>query len=290
MRILVDGRLWNHPKLLRFAELLGRNPTEAGGYLARLWSWCAEYRLSGSLEGLTDRETSSAAGWLGAPSKFVKALRDARWVLDTQVHDWQEHQGKYIERMLKERERKRRGSSTEAPREKAPPVSGSGSVAVAGTDAGSVSKKKEDAPAARARALVGKAIDLWNHGRAAGAWIRPTRQRETKALARLHDGFTEEQLITVLKALKESEWHQGGNDRNWRAPGPEWVWSSQERVEQWLAKASSPVPTPKGGSRVAGPAHVGRFALRPGQLEDAVRERIAARDGLAEGEGTNGHA
>ena len=162
MRVLVDGRLWAHPKLARLAELLGRNPTEAGGYLVRLWSWAAEYRLDGSLRDLSDKELALACGWRGAPGKFIRALNKSGWVKDTQVHDWQEHQGRYIDKMLKEREKKRvkrardreetGGGQSEdgdgdnlAPSPPSGSVSGSGSLTGSGTGPSSL-PEAEDGP------------------------------------------------------------------------------------------------------------------------------------------------
>ena len=148
MKVLVDGRLWAHPKLLRFAKLLGRNPTEAAGYLVRLWSWAAEYRLDGSLAALEDREVCSASGWLGEGRKFMSALRGSGWVKNAQIHDWQEHQGKYIGKMLAERARKRRGKGAEVPRSNASPgsLSGSGSGSVSGTLSGTSAAGADGAP------------------------------------------------------------------------------------------------------------------------------------------------
>jgi hypothetical protein len=119
VKVLIDWRLWDHPKLYAVARLLGRNPTEAGGYLARLWGATAEYRADGSLSGLTDAEIARVAGWQGTPAKFCKALRKVGWLDGTEVHDWQEHQGKYIEKLLAERARKKReyqaGKSKDTP-------------------------------------------------------------------------------------------------------------------------------------------------------------------------------
>ena len=159
MKILVDARLWEHPKLARLAELLGRNPTEAGGYLCRLWSMTAEYRTGGSLLGLGEREVCSLAGWMGSPKKFVTALRKSGWLDHAEVHDWQEHQGKYIAKMMRERERKRRAYSAEAPRENAPPgsVSVSGSVTVSGE--GKRARAARGAPGAETPPLSDQGTD-----------------------------------------------------------------------------------------------------------------------------------
>ena len=138
MKILIDYRLWQHPKLSRLAGLLKRNRAETGGLLVSLWSWTAEYRLDGSIAGQSAQEVATACGWRGKPDKLVSALMETKW-LDgppdaLSVHDWEEHQGKFIRKMVKERERKRRARSADSPRADAPP--GSGSVSGSGTGTG----------------------------------------------------------------------------------------------------------------------------------------------------------
>lgn len=143
MKVLVDWNLWDNPKLFRLAELLKRNSPEAAGYLVRLWSVTAEFRASGSLEDMSTSEIAQACRWRGSATKFVSALRKSGWVDGAQVHEWQEHQGKFIEKIISERARKKRayearslrGESVESPREKATPVSLSVSGSVSKGDA-----------------------------------------------------------------------------------------------------------------------------------------------------------
>lgn len=152
MKVLVDTSLRDHPKLAHLAELLHRNPAEASGYLLQLWAWCMVYRQDGSLEGLTEVQVASAAGFTqlssnfrptskqlrprsDTASRFVSAMLESGW-LDRdplQVHDWHEHEGRYIEKIKAERARKRRGSSAEVPRKLRASVSVSGSGSVSGS-------------------------------------------------------------------------------------------------------------------------------------------------------------
>jgi uncharacterized protein YdaU (DUF1376 family) len=88
--------------------------------------------------------------------------------------------------------------------------------------------------------LVVEVVELWNRTRKPAEKIRITPQRKAKVEARLKDKFTPEQLRDVVVRCRDSEWHQGKNDRGWKAPGPEWVLHSTERVEQWLAKRIDP--------------------------------------------------
>jgi len=82
-------------------------------------------------------------------------------------------------------------------------------------------------------------VDLWNVGKAAKDWIRVTPKRIAKVQARLKDGFTEQDMALAVSNCLKSEWHQGVNDRGWRAPGPEWVLHTVERAEEWKNKPQS---------------------------------------------------
>jgi hypothetical protein len=89
---------------------------------------------------------------------------------------------------------------------------------------------------AEVRETAKSLVDLWNLGREKGHQIRLTEARVAKVQARLNDGFTAKELETVVLRLKNSEWHNGKNDRGWAASGPEWVLHTTEKVEQWLKK------------------------------------------------------
>lgn len=83
-------------------------------------------------------------------------------------------------------------------------------------------------------AVLGELIDLWNYGKESKRWIKASEARLIKVGARLKDGFTREQLRAAIANIRQSEFHNGGNDRGWRAPGPEWVFHTRERTEQWV--------------------------------------------------------
>ena len=87
-----------------------------------------------------------------------------------------------------------------------------------------------------ARAICVELVNLWNVGKADRAWIKVTPKREAKVHARLRDGFTEQDMRLAVSNCLKSEFHQGVNDRNWRAPGPEWVLNTTERLEEWKNK------------------------------------------------------
>lgn len=115
MKVFIQSNFWNHPKLQRFAAILGIKPVEAGGYLIKLWCWVMDYRENGSLRGLTENEISSAAGWDKDGKSFFKAMLSCRWIdaRPLQVHDWLEHQGSMIRERASARSRMKARRETE---------------------------------------------------------------------------------------------------------------------------------------------------------------------------------
>lgn len=100
----------------------------------------------------------------------------------------------------------------------------------------SVSKKKHSSEpsASDVRLVTLRVVGEWNVGRPDAQKVRITPKRVQKVKARLKDGFSDLQVLQVVARLKASPFHNGDNDRGWRAPGPEWVLNSTEKVEQWL--------------------------------------------------------
>lgn len=101
--------------------------------------------------------------------------------------------------------------------------------------------KKEEiaADAAPARLLAKAVVDLWNAGKDSKDWIRVTPKRVAKVQARLNEGMTEQDIRAAVANILKSEFHQGVNDRGWRAPGPEWVLQSAEKAEEWKSKPNN---------------------------------------------------
>ena len=291
MKILIDWNLWENPKLTRlslalFGRTSARDVHHSVGLLVHLWGWIAEFRPNGDLRGLSNTEIARASGWGGVAQKFVISLRKSGWLDRTQVHEWQTHQGKYIEKIFAERARKKKeyearsllGESEESPGESASPVSVSVSVSGAGSLTGSVSQeeKKEvavsevasggaDAPRLLAQALV----ELWNYGKDSKQWIGVTPARLSKIKTRLSEGFTEDQLRAAIVNIKQSEWHMGVNDRGWKAPGPEWVFNTRERTEQWI-NWIKPLGGSNGKTKGSGAAYE-QYRLKSGSLEARAR-------------------
>ncbi|MCE5263245.1 MAG: hypothetical protein LLG97_06900, partial [Deltaproteobacteria bacterium] len=107
-----------------------------------------------------------------------------------------------------------------------------------------------------ARAVSDRIIGVWNEDRKDREKIRATPKRVAHVGARLRDGFTPEQLESVVRKLKASPWHSGENDRGWKAPGPEFVLRSTEKVEEWIAREDRPrgkaAPGPRSLSEIDG--------------------------------------
>lgn len=102
----LDVDFVQHPKCAELALALGIR--EAWPRIIQLWSWVARVAPDGDLQGLDDRTVARAAGWSGPPAKFVEALRSTGWLdPDGKLHGWLEYQGKYLERLEKDRIRKR---------------------------------------------------------------------------------------------------------------------------------------------------------------------------------------
>jgi uncharacterized protein YdaU (DUF1376 family) len=92
----------------------------------------------------------------------------------------------------------------------------------------------EPEPTIGYRADTEALINVWNEGLEGRSRLRVTPGRVAKVRARLEDGFTLEQLTMAIRACKASPFHNGQNDRGWKAPGPEWVLHKTERVEEFL--------------------------------------------------------
>lgn len=88
----------NHPKVYRFAHILGISLPEAIGYLHLFWGWVISYHANGELETLQELDIAPATMWQGDPKTFIDALIQAGFIDKTKsgyvVHNWREHYGK----------------------------------------------------------------------------------------------------------------------------------------------------------------------------------------------------
>jgi hypothetical protein len=85
-----------HRKLLRLAEMLGIERTEAAGIVELLWHLCAEQTPRGDVGLLTNREIAVGIYSSRDPDQLVAALVAAGWLDEDGehrllVHDWADH-------------------------------------------------------------------------------------------------------------------------------------------------------------------------------------------------------
>ena len=276
MRVLLDSKFLSHKKLYALARVLSISRDQAAIHLIRLWLWAIENRENGRLDEVSHADLTGIVGCKDG-KEFAVALESERWVDldgDTMIlHDWLEHQGKLIRERerdrirkheeyelekLKKRRKPPKASPVETPAEtpKVPPpapyplpvplplpVPSPAETSPPNPLKGEVRPfTKEERLRAEALALTVELVDLWNHGRADGSWIGVTPIRVSKVKARLGDGFTATQLRQAVASIKESEFHSGVNDRGWACPGPEWVFRSYEKCEEWVNKRAAPPP------------------------------------------------
>lgn len=108
MFLAVDVAMLRHPKTMRLRRLL--QDSRAALYVIELWAWCSEYAKDGDLTDFAAEEIEGGIGWTLDAGKLYAALRDAGFIDFTEdgrvlVHDWDNHQGKWIAKMEAERTR-----------------------------------------------------------------------------------------------------------------------------------------------------------------------------------------
>jgi hypothetical protein len=112
--IRLSNDLPDHPKSDALATLL--NEPRAWTHVVELWLWASRVRPDGALAGVGDAVIARRAGWTGDAAAFVAALRDAGFLdADGMLHGWDKHQGKYLERLEKDRARKAAGKPPKSP-------------------------------------------------------------------------------------------------------------------------------------------------------------------------------
>lgn len=101
--------LLKHPKVFRFARILGISKAEAIGRLHMLWWWSLDYAQDGDLSRYYPDEIAEASDWSEDPELLVTALIQSGFCDDDplRLHDWNDYAGKLIERREKNAERQR---------------------------------------------------------------------------------------------------------------------------------------------------------------------------------------
>ena len=89
--------LLNHRKTLAAAAILKVDRHKLIGHLHAFWWWALDNLPSdGSFKGLPDTVVDQAAGWTGKAS-FCAALREAGFIDEHGLHDWDEYGGRLIQ-------------------------------------------------------------------------------------------------------------------------------------------------------------------------------------------------
>lgn len=109
--VSVPLNLRRHPKAARLCRRL-QNPL-AWAYVVDMWAWAMEYAPDGDLTKFGAEVIEEALGWTLDAGVLYAALRECGWIDDTEdgstvIHDWEEHQGKWIAKMEANRKRLRK--------------------------------------------------------------------------------------------------------------------------------------------------------------------------------------
>ncbi len=111
--IRLNTEVPHHAKFVLLANELGVR--EAWPRVVQLWCWAANSAKNGDLSGLKDRQIADFSGWKGNATRFVSALRSVGLLdPDNRIHDWDDEQGKMLERLEKDRDRKRQARASKA--------------------------------------------------------------------------------------------------------------------------------------------------------------------------------
>lgn len=110
-----------HRKPSRLADGLGVPLAQACGHLALLWTWAIHNAPRGDLTDFEPREIARAACWDGDATLFLSALvgcelldhhydREQESLL---IHDWQDYQGRMLERRDSDNARRKKNRTAE---------------------------------------------------------------------------------------------------------------------------------------------------------------------------------
>lgn len=250
-------------RLLAAAADLGRAEAEVLGYLVALMLWAGEHAQDGiirpTIAGGEVVIIERAVHWRGRSGRLAAALVEHGLLVDSaeglMLADWQEQQGKHIEKLKRDRataeaKRAAKKASDSLPTLARLPKDGRKTVARQSQDGrATVARDIEDkteteteteekkqqhvdpSPVTTPLALATPPVPkpdvseqlqaAWNASAKRAGWQACTvlnKPRKSSALARLAEGKLD--LAAVAKALEAAEGHAflaGKNDRGWRA-------------------------------------------------------------------------
>lgn len=109
MFVAVEDDLIDHPKTQNLCALLGDD--FAWKHLVLLWRWAMKYAKDGNLSRYSTAVIERAMKWTGHESALLKALEEAGFIDYAEdgphIHGWMEYQGRWVEKLERDRERKR---------------------------------------------------------------------------------------------------------------------------------------------------------------------------------------
>lgn len=107
--------LRDHPKRKRLSRLLGLDVYATIGLLNCLWWWAMDYAPDGDLSRYDPFDVADGIDYPGDPDELMAALREAGFLDDMQLHDWDEYGEKLYRRRLANAERMRQARAQKTP-------------------------------------------------------------------------------------------------------------------------------------------------------------------------------
>lgn len=147
-------------------------------------------------------------------------------------------------------------------------------------------QQPQQAPEAKAAVVHAAFVRLFDFWRAKTGHqnAQPTRDRERRVVARLREGYTEQQIQRGILGCARSDWHRGENPEGRRYDDLELICRSGSKLEKFIALAD------EGGgdavdADVAALTEQADRALREGRLDDYHRAnaRLSGRTGAGQG-------
>lgn len=232
--------LRDHPKLKRFARQLGIKEVHAIGHLHCFWWWALDYAPNGSLENHDALDIAIGSEWEGDPEVYVQSLVDCRFIERVDsfnetgctyiVHDWDEYGGKYQEKLLKDRDRKRKERDARRNSATVPDVSDGSPQEIRRTARQGEERREEKSnvnpPPPRRVEYAPEFEELWR-AYPSGFGVKNKSYEQWRKVKDEHDAI----MVGLAKWHQSDRWHRGVvkacelwiRDRMWENPPPRYV-------------------------------------------------------------------
>jgi len=202
------------PEIFEMAEILGIDPDAALGKLIRVWCWVDSNSSDGHIKSVTpvliDRLTMSQG--------FADAMKTVGWLDENSIPNFDRHLGESAKKRAKDAERKRKSrTSSEECHKK--------SVTESGLDKSRVDKIKDTSQESKIPPCPHeKIIDLYHQTLPElqsvnkTLWKGSKREKDLTARWRQNEEFRKGEFWGwYFKSVKQSAFHMGENDRQWKA-------------------------------------------------------------------------